>query len=72
MQTNRGELSRGPKELTDEQRAAFEHTLASRDLVMDVSGIAGTGKSHFSHTGQESNDCRGQDYCNPFADRHQA
>ena len=35
-----------PKELTDEQRAAFEHTLVSRDLVMDVSGIAGAGKSH--------------------------
>ena len=35
-----------PKELTDEQRAAFEHTLASKDLVMDVSGIAGAGKSH--------------------------
>ncbi len=33
-------------ELTDEQRAAFEHILASRDLVMDVSGIAGAGKSH--------------------------
>src|SRR4029077_10868632 len=35
-----------PKELTDEQRAALEHTLASRDLVMDISGIAGAGKSH--------------------------
>jgi AAA domain len=34
-----------PKELTAEQRAAFEHTLASRDLVMDVSGIAGAGES---------------------------
>ena len=34
------------KELTDEQRAAFEHTLTSKDLVMDVSGIAGAGKSH--------------------------
>jgi AAA domain len=34
-----------PEELTDEQRAAFEHTLASKDLVMDVSGIAGAGKS---------------------------
>src|SRR5208337_1959110 len=34
------------EELTDEQRAALEHTLASRDLVMDVSGIAGAGKSH--------------------------
>jgi conjugative relaxase-like TrwC/TraI family protein len=33
-------------ELTNEQRAAFEYTLASRDLVMDVSGIAGAGKSH--------------------------
>jgi conjugative relaxase-like TrwC/TraI family protein len=35
-----------PEELTDEQRAALEHVLASRDLVMDVSGIAGAGKSH--------------------------
>ena len=34
------------KELTDEQHAAFQHILASRDLVMDVSGIAGAGKSH--------------------------
>src|ERR1700739_1386894 len=35
-----------PGKLTDEQRKAFEHILASRDLVMDVSGIAGAGKSH--------------------------
>jgi ATP-dependent exoDNAse (exonuclease V) alpha subunit len=33
-------------ELTEEQRKALEHILASRDLVMDVSGIAGAGKSH--------------------------
>jgi chromosomal replication initiation ATPase DnaA len=33
-------------ELTDEQRQALEHILASTDLVMDVSGIAGAGKSH--------------------------
>ena len=33
-------------ELNDEQRKALEHILASRDLVMDVSGIAGAGKSH--------------------------
>ena len=33
-------------ELTDEQRRALEHILASQDLVMDVSGIAGAGKSH--------------------------
>jgi len=32
--------------LTDEQRRALEHILASTDLVMDVSGIAGAGKSH--------------------------
>ena len=32
--------------LTEEQRKALEHILASRDLVMDVSGIAGAGKSH--------------------------
>ena len=35
-----------PAGLTDEQRKAFEHILGSRDLVMDVSGIAGAGKSH--------------------------
>src|ERR1700738_4033377 len=34
------------QELTDEQRKALEHILASRDLVVDVSGIAGAGKSH--------------------------
>jgi hypothetical protein len=34
------------RELTDEQRKALEHILASRDLVVDVSGIAGAGKSH--------------------------
>jgi AAA domain len=32
--------------LSNEQRKALEHILASRDLVMDVSGIAGAGKSH--------------------------
>jgi ATP-dependent exoDNAse (exonuclease V) alpha subunit len=32
--------------LTDEQRQALEHILASRDLMIDVSGIAGAGKSH--------------------------
>ena len=32
--------------LTDEQRRALEHIPASTDLVMDVSGIAGAGKSH--------------------------
>jgi primosomal protein N' len=35
-----------PKEVTDEQHKALEDILASRDLVMDVSGIAGAGKSH--------------------------
>src|SRR3984893_13790909 len=35
-----------PGEVTDEQHKALEHILASRDLVMDVSGIAGAGKSH--------------------------
>ena len=35
-----------PGKLTEEQRKAFAHILASRDLVMDVSGIAGAGKSH--------------------------
>jgi hypothetical protein len=35
-----------PGDLTDEQRKALEHILASQDLVMDVSGIAGAGKSH--------------------------
>jgi hypothetical protein len=32
--------------LTEEQRKALKHILASRDLVMDVSEIAGAGKSH--------------------------
>jgi ATP-dependent exoDNAse (exonuclease V) alpha subunit len=32
-------------ELTHEQRKALSHIVASRDLVMDVSGIAGAGKS---------------------------
>ncbi len=32
--------------LTDEQRKALKHILASTDLVMDISGIAGAGKSH--------------------------
>jgi AAA domain len=32
--------------LTQKQRKALEHVLASRDLVIDVSGIAGAGKSH--------------------------
>jgi ATP-dependent exoDNAse (exonuclease V) alpha subunit len=40
------EFSFNPGEFTDEQRKALEHILASRDLVMDVSGIAGAGKSH--------------------------
>jgi conjugative relaxase-like TrwC/TraI family protein len=31
--------------LTEDQHKALEHTLASQDLVMDVSGIAGAGKS---------------------------
>jgi hypothetical protein len=35
-----------PGELTGEQCNALEHIVASRDLVMDVSGIAGAGKSH--------------------------
>jgi len=29
--------------LTDEQRRALEHILASTDVIMDVSGIAGAG-----------------------------
>jgi len=40
------EFEFNPGGLTDEQRKALEHILASRDLVMDVSGIAGAGKSH--------------------------
>src|ERR1700722_6732765 len=35
-----------PGEVTDEQHKALEHILGSTDLVMDVSGIAGAGKSH--------------------------
>ena len=40
------EFASGLAELTDEQRKALEQILASRDIVMDVSGIAGAGKSH--------------------------
>ena len=43
-----------PGKLTDEQRKAFAHILASRDLVMDVSGIAGAGKSHLLKQVQEA------------------
>jgi conjugative relaxase-like TrwC/TraI family protein len=32
--------------LTDEQHRTLEHILGSTDMVMDVSGIAGAGKSH--------------------------
>jgi hypothetical protein len=35
-----------PGGLTDEQRRALEHILSSKDVVVDVSGIAGAGKSH--------------------------
>jgi predicted ribonuclease YlaK len=41
-----GRFALDPVGVTDEQRKALEHILASRDLVMDVSGIAGAGKSH--------------------------
>ena len=34
------------RKLTEEQRKALQHILSSRDLVMDVSGIAGSGRSH--------------------------
>ncbi|MBV8454248.1 MAG: relaxase domain-containing protein [Deltaproteobacteria bacterium] len=34
------------RKLTEEQRKVLQHILSSRDLVMDVSGIAGSGKSH--------------------------
>jgi ATP-dependent exoDNAse (exonuclease V) alpha subunit len=33
-------------ELTDEQRKALKHIVASRDRVMDICGIAGAGKSY--------------------------
>jgi hypothetical protein len=59
------------EELTDEQHAAFQHILASRDLVMDVSGICRSRQIASSQTGRESNDCCGQDYYNPFPDRRQ-
>src|SRR6516162_9141240 len=48
------ELAFEPGKLTDEQRKAFVHILASRDLVMDVSGIAGAGKSHLLKQVQEA------------------
>jgi ATP-dependent exoDNAse (exonuclease V) alpha subunit len=40
--------------LNDEQRKAFAHIVASRDLVMDVSGIAGAGKSRLLKQVQEA------------------
>jgi hypothetical protein len=45
LRTDRTGFRIDPGELTDEQRKALEHILASRDVVMDVSGIAGAGKS---------------------------
>ena len=48
------DLAFGPGELTDEQRKALEHILASKDLVMDASGIAGAGKSHLLKQVQEA------------------
>jgi hypothetical protein len=46
--------------LTEEQRKALEHILASRDLVMDVSGIAGAGKSHLLKQVAEAASSRGK------------
>jgi hypothetical protein len=46
--------------LTDEQRMALEHILASRDLVMDVSGIAGAGKSHLLEQFERAASSRGK------------
>ena len=43
---NSPEQALDSKGLMDEQCAAFEHTLTSRDLVMDISGTAGAGKTH--------------------------
>jgi len=45
LRTDRRHFAFDPGELSDEQRKALEHILASRDLVMNVSGIAGAGKS---------------------------
>jgi hypothetical protein len=61
----------GLGELTDEQREALEHILASRDLVMDVSGIAGAGKSHLLKAGGGSCVFYGKEYCHPFSDGRQ-
>jgi tRNA A37 threonylcarbamoyladenosine biosynthesis protein TsaE len=47
--------------LTEEQRKALEHVLASRDLVMDVSGIAGAGKSHLLKQVAAAASSRGRD-----------
>ena len=56
--------------LTDEQRKALEHILASRDLVVDVSGIAGAGKSHLLKRVAGAA-FRGQEHCHPFSDGRQ-
>jgi len=49
-----------PREVTDEQRKALEHIVASRDLVMDVSGIAGT--IPFEHADLHAKDILGHVY----------
>jgi AAA domain len=46
--------------LTEEQRKALEHLLLSRDLVMDVSGIAGAGKSQLLNQVAEVASSRGK------------
>ncbi len=56
--------------LTDEQRRALEHILASTDLVMDVSGIAGAGKSHLLKQVERAVSV-GQECRHPFSDGRQ-
>jgi conjugative relaxase-like TrwC/TraI family protein len=46
--------------LTDEQRKALDYILASRDLVIDISGIAGAGKSHLLKQVERTADSAGK------------
>jgi conjugative relaxase-like TrwC/TraI family protein len=59
-----------PRGLTDEQRRALEHVLASTDLVMDVSGIAGAGKIASAQACGANGLC-GPECRHPFSDGRQ-
>jgi hypothetical protein len=60
-------LDLDPKELSDEHHATLDHTLASRDLAMDVAEIAGAGNRIFSHRSRKRQLLWAK-RCNPFPD----